>query len=111
MPRFENNPFIFPGLKPGARMVNISKPWNRVRARAKLTDVHLHDLRRSVGSWLAEAGFSLISIGKVLGHRSPRTTQIYARLTDGAARVALESHATKMLEVLQNDRAPKEINI
>jgi integrase len=110
LPRYENNPFIFPGLKFGARMVNISKPWNRVRTRAKLTDVHLHDLRRSVGSWLAEAGFSLISIGKVLGHRSPRTTQIYARLTDGAARVALESHAAKMLEVLQNAKSQEQPN-
>lgn len=100
LPKYDDNPFVFPGLKPGARMVNISKPWNRVRVRAKLDDVHLHDLRRSVGSWLAEAGFSLISIGKVLGHRSPRTTQIYARLTDGAARRALESHSEKMLEVL-----------
>ena len=108
LPRYESNPFIFPGLKPCARMVNISKPWNRVRARGKLTDVHLHDLRRSVGSWLAEAGFSLISIGKVLGHRSPKTTQIYARLTDGAARVALETHASKMFEVLQNAKAQEE---
>jgi integrase len=89
-------------------MVNISKPWNRVRARANLDDVHLHDLRRSVGSWLAEAGFSLISIGKVLGHRSPRTTQIYARLTDGAARQALESHSARMFDVLENARATNE---
>ena len=108
LPRFEGNPFIFPGLKPGARMVNIAKPWNRVRTKAGMTDVHLHDLRRSVGSWLAEAGFSLISIGKVLGHRNPRTTQIYARLTDGAARTALESHAAKMLEVLQNAEQEKD---
>jgi integrase len=110
LPRYEDNEFVFPGLKPGARMVNISKPWNRVRARANLDDVHLHDLRRSVGSWLAEAGFSLISIGKVLGHRSPRTTQIYARLTDGAARQALESHSEKMFDVLRNAKATNEIN-
>lgn len=108
LPRLDGNPYIFPGLKPGARLVNIAKPWNRVRTKAGMTDVHLHDLRRSVGSWLAEAGFSLISIGKVLGHRNPRTTQIYARLTDGAARIALESHAAKMLEVLQNAEQQKD---
>jgi integrase len=101
LPRFQNNPFIFVGSKSGASVVNISRPWNRIRARANLRDVRLHDLRRSVGSWLAEAGFSLISIGKVLGHSSPRTTQIYARLSDRAARTALEAHSVKMLEVLR----------
>jgi integrase len=42
------------------------------------------DLRRSVGSWLAMSGHSLLDIEKGLAHSSPRTTQTYARLTDDA---------------------------
>jgi integrase len=102
LPRFNGNPYVIPGDKEGAHLVNIDKPWNRVRARSGLTDVRLHDLRRSVGSWLAASGHSLLQIGKVLGHSSPRTTQIYARLTDDAPRVALETHATRLIEVLRN---------
>ena len=102
MPRFSGNPYVIPGDKEGSHLVNISKAWNRVRARAELKDVRLHDLRRSVGSWLAMSGHSLPVIGKVLGHSSPRTTQIYARLTDDVARVALEGHSQKLIEVLQS---------
>jgi hypothetical protein len=43
----------------------------------------------------------LNQFGKVLGHLSPRTTQIYARLTDDTARRALEGHADRLLSVLQ----------
>jgi hypothetical protein len=50
------------------------------------------------------SGYSLLEIGKVLGHSSPRTTQIYARLTDDVARLALESHSERMLEVLRAQR-------
>ena len=100
LPRFDDNPFVIPGDKPGQHLVNISKAWDRVRGRANLQDITLHDLRRSVGSWLAISGHSLLEIGKVLGHSSPRTTQIYARLTDDVARSALDGHATRMMQVL-----------
>ena len=100
LPRFEGNPYLIPGDKMGNHLVNISKAWTRVRCRAGLNDVWLHDLRRSVGSWLAMSGHSLLAIGKVLGHSSPRTTQIYARLVDEVPRLALESHAQKLIEVL-----------
>jgi integrase len=96
-PRFAGNPFVIVGNKAGQHLVNISKPWSRVRKRAGLSDVRLHDLRRSVGSWLAISGHSLLEIGKVLGHSSPKTTQIYARLTDQVARIALEGHAERMI--------------
>jgi integrase len=104
MPHFAGNPYVIPGDKDGQHLVNISKAWNRVRNRADLQDVRLHDLRRSVGSWLAMSGHSLLEIGKVLGHSSPRTTQIYARLTDDVARLALESHSERMLQVLRTHR-------
>ena len=103
LPRFDDNPFLVPGDKLGSHFVNISKPWSRVRKRAGLPDVWLHDLRRSVGSWLAISGYSLPVIGKVLGHSSPRTTQIYARLTDEVARAALEGHSKKIAAVLRRN--------
>jgi integrase len=101
IPRFAGNPYILPGDKSGSHLVNISKAWNRVRTRAGLPDVWLHDLRRSVGSWLAISGHSLPVIGKVLGHASPKTTQIYARLTDDVARHALERHSEQLKQVIE----------
>jgi integrase len=74
IPRIEGNPHILPGAKPGEHLVNIQRAWNRVRTAANVADVHLHDLRRTVGSWLAQAGNSLHLIGRILNHANPATT-------------------------------------
>jgi len=73
-------------------LINIAKPWNRIRKAAGLEDVRLHDLRRTVGSWLAQSGNSLHLIGKVLNHSNQSTTAIYARFAQDDVRNALENH-------------------
>lgn len=62
-----------------------------------LTDVRLHDLRRTLGSWQAAAGVSTAIIGKTLGHKNPTTTAIYARLNLDPVRNAVEQAATMLL--------------
>jgi integrase len=59
-----------------------------------------HDLRRTLGSWLATSGASLHLIGSVLNHADTETTTIYARLADGARRTALEQHAKAVFTVV-----------
>ena len=44
------------------------------------TDLHMHDLRRTQGSWQAAMGISLAIIGKSLGHADLKSTQVYSRL-------------------------------
>lgn len=92
LPRFENNPYVIAGKIPGAHLVNISKPWNRIKKAAKVEDVRLHDLRRTTGSWLAQKGNSLHLIARVLNHRSSNTTKIYARFGQNHVREALEDY-------------------
>jgi integrase len=55
-PRMQNNPFVIPGKRPGARLINLQKPWRRIRARAELKDVRIHDLRHSFASMGAGVG-------------------------------------------------------
>ncbi len=88
--RIEDNPHVLVGRMEGESIVNIDKGWRRIRAAAKLDDVRLHDLRRTVGSWLAQDGHSLIVIGRVLGHSNLTTTQVYARLGEDPCRSAME---------------------
>jgi integrase len=108
MPRAAGNPYILPGRGPrGAtpaekastptHLVNIDKPWRRVRSAAGVEDVRLHDLRRTVGSWLAQAGNSLHLIGRVLNHSNASTTQVYARFGEDTVRAALEQHGARIM--------------
>lgn len=97
LPRLEGNDFVFCGRWGKDHLVNVAKPWRRIRKEAKLKDVRLHDLRRTLGSWLVAAGASLPLIGKALNHSRPETTQIYARMQLDPVREALEHNATRML--------------
>ncbi len=67
--------------------------------------VRLHDLRRTVGSWLAQAGNSLHLIGRVLNHKNTATTAIYARFAQDTVRQALEDHAKRILDVANQKKA------
>lgn len=100
LPRFEGNPYVFVGRWGHGHLVNISKPWNRIKQAAGLMDVRLHDLRRTLGSWLVAQGHSLPLIGKALNHSSVSTTQVYARLQLDPVREALEANAAKMLTLV-----------
>jgi len=74
------------------------KAWLRIRDRAQVPDVRVHDLRRTLGSWLAASGYGLPLIGRVLNHTQPATTAVYARLDLEPVRQALEQTAKAMLE-------------
>jgi integrase len=102
LPRLSGNPHVFPGHKRGTHLVNIAKNWRNVRVAAECEDVTLHDLRRTVGSWMASSGVSLAIVGQVLGHApgDVAATAIYARLQQASARKALDDHGAALLEVI-----------
>jgi integrase len=88
VPRIQNNPHVIAGGKPGAHLVELQKPWRRIRAKANLGDVRIHDLRHSFASVAAGTGMSLPMIGKLLGHSGPVTTARYAHLAADPIRAA-----------------------
>ncbi len=96
LPKEKGNPYIFPGKITGKHLINIEKSWRRIREQAGLDDVRLHDLRRTVGSWLAQSGKSLHLIGSILNHSNESTTAIYARFGKSSAIEALEDHGKRI---------------
>ena len=106
--RIDGNPYVITGKNEGCHLINIDKPWQRIRKEAGLEDVRLHDLRRTVGSWLAQSGNSLHLIGKVLNHSNQSTTAIYARFGQDSARDALEKHGQVITSLAHSTGARDE---
>jgi integrase len=88
--RTEGNPHVLPGTIAGNHFVGLSRIWERVRNRAQLASVRLHDLRHSFASAGAAAGDSLLVIGKLLGHHDAKTTSRYAHLADDPLKAAAD---------------------
>jgi integrase len=99
IPRIANNPYIICGHKRGRPLTGLGEPLRRVLARAGLQNIRVHDIRRTVGSWLAQSGVSLHLIGDVLNHRDLRTTLGYAYFQTQQRREALNGHGGKVLSL------------
>jgi integrase len=65
--RQPDNPYVIVGKKPGSHLINLQKPWRRIRMQAGLENVRIHDLRHSYASFAAGLGHDLHMIGKLLG--------------------------------------------
>jgi integrase len=75
----------------------VEHSWRKIRRRVGLTDVRIHDLRRTCASWLAINGSNLPVIQSMLNHKSLSSTQVYARLSVAPVRLALDDQADRML--------------
>lgn len=91
------SPWVFPNpAKPDKHVLDMKKSWTTLRKRAALPDVRMHDLRRTLGSWQAGLGTSLLIIGKSLGHASTGATEIYSRLNLDPVRASVQGAITAM---------------
>ena len=89
--------WVFPSNGRSGHYEEPKRAWNSLLDRAGIEDLHIHDLRRTLGSWQAAEGASLSVIGETLGHKSPHSTAIYARLSLDPVRASLEAVIPKML--------------
>jgi len=96
-----DSPWVFPSWGKTGHLTEVKAAWGRILKRAGLSDLRVHDLRRSVGSWMATAGVSLLVIGKALGHRTQAASAVYARLQLDPVRAAMTAGAQAMLEAAE----------
>jgi integrase len=92
-----NSEWVFPGTGKTGHLVEPKKGWQRLLDRAGLSDLRIHDLRRTLGSWQAKTGASLLTIGKSLNHKSTQSTAIYARLDLDPVRESVNRATAAML--------------
>jgi integrase len=97
--RSRKGAFVFPAPlaeKKGCD-AGLGKAWERIRARADLQDMRLHDLRHSFASFGAAGGASLLLIGKALGHSQAATTARYAHLGNDPVRDLAEKVGARIM--------------
>ncbi len=95
-----DNPWIITGTLEGKRLSDLQPFWQRVRARAGLKDVRIHDLRHTFASTAVASGQGLPMIGKLLGHTQVQTTARYAHLAAEPVKIAADSIATALRQAL-----------
>jgi integrase len=101
LPRTDN-PHVFAGAFEGTA-VEPEDHWREVRKAAGLSELRMHDLRRSFGSWLGASGVAPKLIGTVLGHKTDITSRVYVQLGEAAGikRQLATAHAALAQEFAQ----------
>ena len=85
------SPHVFPSpLNPSQPFPRFLSLWYRVRKRAGIEDVWLHDLRHNFASWAVMRGVPLPTVARLLGHRQVSMTLRYAHVHDKEVEAAAE---------------------
>lgn len=86
-----NGPFVFPShVNPARSYGGKLALWYRVRERAGLAGVRLHDTRHTYASQAVMKGIPLPVVARLLGHREVRMTMRYAHVGDREVVAAAE---------------------
>lgn len=93
--------YVFPGSGNSGYLKDPKRAFDRVKIRMGIENFRMHDLRRTLGSYMAITGASLPIIGKALNHKSQISTAIYARLSQAPVLDAMEIAIKKMQTPVQ----------
>lgn len=100
LPRVAGNPYVIAGKVEGRYATDFQYPWRRLRARAGLESVRIHDLRHTYASNAVSSGKPIQMVGRILGHTQLQTTMRYAHLADDAVNRAAEETAEQLSAAL-----------
>jgi integrase len=78
---FKTNDFVFPSEGKLGHYIEPKRRWKNLLSRAKISDFHIHDLRRTLASYMANSGANVALIQSALNHKDLRTTlKVYAKV-------------------------------
>lgn len=89
-PRRKGSPYVCYGVRKGTHFQGLHRPWARLRKKAKLPAVRLHDFRHTFASFGVAVGNGLPIVGALLGHRQAATTHRYAHFDTDPLHVAAD---------------------
>jgi integrase len=74
--------WVFPADSKSGHYEEPKRAWATLQKRAALEDLRIHDLRRTMGSWLVRTGANTAINAKALGHKSLQAAAVYQRIAD-----------------------------
>ena len=98
--KLDKNPYVITGRVEGQHLTDMQHPWRRLRERAGLDGLRIHDLRHSFASDALQLGQDLTMIGKLLGHTQVQTTARYAHLKTAPIRNAANTVSAAIASAL-----------
>jgi integrase len=82
----------------GHYLSDVRKTKNAICKLAGISDLHVHDLRRTLGTWMLSQGVPIGVVSKKLGHSSIRITeQVYAHVLPDVSRHETDRTLDEML--------------
>ena len=86
---------VFPSPRDPSRPIGGTRDfWHRLRKRAGIEDVRLHDLRHTFASYAVMQGVPLPTVARLLGHRQVSMTLRYVHIANRDVEVAAERIGT-----------------
>lgn len=107
LPRLGGNPYVIAGSIEGKHATDLQCPWRRIRKRAGLEDVRIHDLRHTYASMAVSSGMPIQMVGRLLGHSQLQTTMHYAHLADDPVLEAATENAARLSGLITTN-APRQ---
>ena len=92
---------LFINLKTNKPFVSIHKVWDKLRTKAALPEMRIHDAKHFFCSALASSGRSLYEIQILAAHSDPKTTMRYAAVSSKALHSASSTASDIIQEALK----------
>lgn len=89
--------YLFTNPRTNDRVKTVHRAWYKIRDKAGVPFLRIHDLRHMYASFLVNAGRSLYEVQQVLGHSSPQVTQRYAHLSTETLQAAATAASDRIL--------------
>ena len=82
--RMDGKDYVFPAINRTAtkpHVLDVRKTFATACRAANVPDCHIHDLRRTLGSWMIMSGIPIAEVSRALGHSSIAITErVYAHI-------------------------------
>ena len=107
--RHDRSCWVFSADTPCGHYSSPEKAFRGLLSQANIPDFRIHDLRRTLGSYMAANGESLHMIASALGQSSTAATHIYARVPSPAKRAAVSGAVAAISRMAELRRDPRDL--